>query len=373
MRFCDIPGHEDVKQRLREIVDTNRMPHALLLEGPEGTAKFALARALAQYIHCTNRHDGDSCGVCPSCRQHASFRHIDAIYSFPVVKKNSKPTISDDYLKEFNEYISENPWMDFEEWLIKLQNPNSLPRLYVEEGNALQRRLAFTAHASKYKIVLMWQPERMDESTANKMLKLVEEPFADTIFIMTSDNSRQILPTIYSRVQRIPVKRYENNVVAGWLMAQGVSDEQAAADAAMLAEGNLNRALRMLDIKSETSQHLEWFMKLMRLAYQRNIAELKQWAQTVGAEKREMLIRFLDYCCRMLRENFMFNFHNPQFNLMTDAESKFSVNFARFINERNVIKLFDAFSEASADISANANGKIVMFDLAITVILLLKN
>jgi DNA polymerase-3 subunit delta' len=373
MKFSDIPGHDDVKNRLRQIVDDNKMPHALLLEGPEGTAKFALARALAQYIHCTNRQNGDSCGVCPSCRQHASFRHIDAIYSFPVIKKNSKPTISDDYLKEFNEFISDSPWMDFENWLSKLQNPNSLPRLYVEEGNALQRRLAFTAHASKYKIVIMWQPERMNEDTANKLLKLIEEPFADTIFIMTSDNSRLILPTIYSRVQRIPVKRYPNETVADWLMSQGVSDPQAAADAAMLAEGNLNRALRLLDTKNESSQHLEWFMQLMRLAYQRKIADLKAWSQTVGAEKREMLIRFLDYCCRMLRENFIYNFHDPKFNLMTEAENKFSVNFARFINERNVLRLFDAFSEASTDIAANANGKIVMFDLAITVILLLKN
>jgi DNA polymerase-3 subunit delta' len=111
----------------------------------------------------------------------------------------------------------------------------------------------------------------------------------------------------------------------------------------------------------------------MRLAYQRKIADLKQWSQTVGSEKRENLIRFLDYCCRMIRENFISNFHNPQFNVMTDSENKFSVNFSRFINERNVLKLFDAFSEASTDIAANANGKIVMFDLAITVILLLKN
>jgi DNA polymerase-3 subunit delta' len=373
MKFSDIPGHEDVKQRLREIVDANRMPHALLLEGPEGSAKFALARALAQYIHCTNRHDGDSCGVCPSCRQHASFSHIDAIYSFPVIKKNSKATISDDYLPEFNELMQENPWMDFEAWLTKLQSPNTLPSLFVEEGNALIRRLSFTAHAAKYKIVLMWQPERMREDTANKMLKLVEEPFADTIFIMSSDNPRQILPTIYSRVQRVAVKRYENDIVAQWLTTQGVSDAQAAADAAMLAEGNLNKALKLISIKSENTQYLDWFMQLMRLAYQRKIADLKQWSQTVGSEKREMLIRFLNYCCRMLRENFIYNFHNPQFNLMTEAESKFAVNFARFINERNVLKLFDAFSDAAKDISGYANGKIVMFDLAITVILLLKN
>lgn len=374
MRFADIPGHGDVKARLREIVDSGHMPHALLLEGPEGTGKFALARALAQYIHCTGRRDGDadSCGRCPSCRQHEAWGHIDTVLSFPVTKRNSKPTTSDDWRREFTEFVDGNPWMHFDSWLATLQNPNSLPCIYVEEAGALTRRLSFTSQTSKYKIVLMWQPERMNEDTANKMLKMVEEPFADTIFIMASDDPRSILPTIYSRVQRVAVPRHSDDIVRSWLQSQGI-DQSAAADAAALAEGNLNRALELVSTKGDAAKHLDWFMQLMRLAYQRNIGKLKLWSQTMGAEKREALIRFLTYCSRMLRENFIYNLHQPSLNLMTEAERKFSVNFARFVNERNVLGLDKAFSEAAADIAANGNAKIVLYDLAITVILLLKN
>lgn len=371
MRFCDIPGHEDVKERLRNMVDNGRIPHALLLEGPEGTAKFALARAMAQYIHCQNRIDGDSCGECPACRQHKSMQHIDTIYSFPVTKINSKPTLSDDWRTEFLSFITEHPWMDMDGWMEKLKNPNSLPSIYVEEGAELSRRLSYTAHASKYKIVLLWLPERMEDATANKLLKLIEEPFADTLFIMSSDNPRMVLPTIYSRVQRVAVKRYDNEVVAGWLAQNGV-DANAAADAAVVAEGSLNRAINLTRTGADNDVNLERFIQLMRLAYQKNIGGLKAWSQSVGAEKREPLTRFLDYCLRMLRENFMTNFHRADFNIVTAKECAFAANFARFINERNVLQFVEAFTSARNDISNNANSKIVLFDLAVTVVLILR-
>lgn len=375
MKFADILGHEDVKERLRHIADTGRLPHALLLEGPDGTAKFALARAFAQYLRCTDRHDGDSCGVCPQCRRMQSFRHIDTIYSFPVVKRASgKDTISNDYLAEFQQFITDHPWMDADAWLTALDNPNTPPTIFVAEANELSRRLSYTSHdGSRYKIVLLWQPERMREDTANKMLKLIEEPPADTLFILTSDNPRAILPTIYSRVQRIEVRRYEDSEIADWLMTQGVGETQLALDTARLAQGSLNSALALVNVSDENRRHFEWFVQLMRLAYQRDIAKLKLWSNTVGAEKRDRLTRFLDYCARMIRENFIYNFRRPELNIETADEAAFSVNFARFIHERNVIPLEETFSTARRDIAANANPKIALFDLSISTILLIKS
>lgn len=371
MRYCDIPGHNDIKDRLRKMVDGGRLPHALLIEGPVGTAKFALARATAQYIHCQNRQNGDSCGTCPSCRQHAAVQHIDTLYSFPVTKINGKQAISDDWRPEFVELMTESPWMDMDVWLNKLKNPASLPSIYVQEGAELSRRLSYTAHVSKYKIVLMWLPERMEVETANKLLKLIEEPFSDTLFIMTSDNPRLLLPTIYSRVQRVTVKRYDNETIAAYLAHNGVEPDVAAA-AAAVAEGNLIQAKKVAGQDANGAVHLERFIKLMRLAYQKDIAALKAWAENIGTDKREPLIQFLKYCVHMIRENFIFNFHNPALNIVTAQEAAFAANFARFVNERNVLSFIKTFDNAINDIANNANAKIVLFDLAITIVMILR-
>lgn len=372
MKFTDIPFHDEIKARLREIADSGRIPHAILLEGPSGSAKFALARAFAQYLHCTNRRNGDSCGECPSCRQHTAHQHIDTLYSFPYVKKGSGGvTICDDFRQDFTRFMDEQPWMDFDLWPARLGDSNTQPQIFVDEAAELMRRAAFTSHSAKHKIILMWLPERLREEAANKMLKIVEEPFADTVFVMASDNSREILPTIYSRVQRIKVRRYEDSEVAAFLESRGV-DGDTSQQIAAIAGGDLNRALSLLKTKDEDDQYLEWFIQLMRLAYMRDIAALKSWSTKVAGEKREALVRFLEYCCRMLRENFILNLHNPVLNRMTGPESKFSTNFSRFVNERNVLRIFDEFTAAIRDIRANVNAKIVMFDLSISVILLLK-
>lgn len=373
MRFRDIPGHEDVKERLRAMADERRVPHALLLEGPVGSAKFMLIRALAQYIHCENHTpDGDSCGKCPSCLQHQTFNHIDTIYSFPVIKKAGKSTISNDCFGEFKNFISDSPYMDIEKWIAMLGNINSQPVIYVEEGAELIRRLNFTARQSLFKIVLLWLPERLKEETANKLLKLIEEPHPDTIFLMSSDNSRAILPTIYSRVQRITVSRYSDDEIKHFLTASYPVSETDAETLARLSSGNVIEALSLVDISRMRQQFLDYFIELMRKAYQRKIGLLRQWSNDVAALGREQIIKFLDYASRLIRENFILNLHVDQLNYLTEDERKFSVNFARFINERNVLKMFEVLNKAREDIAGNANPKIVLFDLAVKTILLIK-
>lgn len=373
MKFSDIPGHNDIKARLVEMVDSGRMPHALLLEGPTGAAKFMLARAYAQYIHCENRHDGDSCGVCPSCRQHATFNHIDAIFSYPVIKKKSgSPTISADFFAEFKDLMSENPFMDSEQWNIKLNSGNTQPKIYVEEGAELNRRAGLKAHQSKYKVVLLWLPERLNEDTANKLLKLVEEPHEDTLFVMASNEPGRILPTIYSRVQRIAVKRYSDDEVADYLTQQMSVEPQSAAAIAHLATGNINEAISLVSVSKTRQKYLDLFIDLMRKAYQRKVGLLRAWSVDVANLGRERQLAFLEYCARILRENFILNLNIDGLNYLNNDELSFSVNFSRFINERNVLRLFDVINCAHRDIAGNGNAKIVFFDVAIKTILLLK-
>jgi DNA polymerase-3 subunit delta' len=372
MRFIDIPGHEDIKARLRSLVDTEKVPHALLLEGTPGLGKFSLARAFAQYLHCENRINGDSCGRCPSCLQHQSFNHIDTIFSFPIIKKDSKPTISDDFISEFREFLTKSPFMDFEKWLLSLNNINAQPKLFVDEANELIRKLSFTTHSAKYKVVLLWLPERMNEECANKLLKLIEEPYEDTIFVMVSNNARLILPTIYSRTQRITVKRYSDNELAQYLKSTYSIDDSNALTIARIAEGNIIKAQNLVSISKESKKFLELFISLMRLAYQRKIKDLRAWSVDVAGLGREKEMQFLSYCHRLIRENFILNLSISKLNFLNPEEANFSSRFSPFINERNVLKLSAMLDCAYNDIASNANGKIVFFDLAIKTILLLK-
>lgn len=372
MKFSDIPAHEDIKARLSALVDDNRLPHALLLEGPEGVGKFALARALAQYIHCENRMDGDSCGICPSCRQHLTFNQADTFYSFPILKAQSATAVSDDLMPQWKEYLAQNMFMGFENWLSALNNPNGQPLIYSAESMNIIRKFSTTSYSTRFKVLLMWLPERMQPDCANKLLKVIEEPMDDSILIFVSDNPGEILPTIYSRMQRIKVKRLSDMVVADYLKAHySLSDIDADA-IAHLAEGSILKAEQQLSVSDENKLFLDLFKGLMRDAYQHKVAALKKWTSDVAALGREAEMRFIDYCERMMRENFILNLQFPGLVYLNADEQAFCRNFSPFINERNVESLLREFSAAKADIAANGNAKIVLFDLAIKVILLLK-
>lgn len=357
------------------MVSDGRIPHAILLHGPAGIGKMALARAFAQYLHCEHpTPDGDACGVCPSCRQHESFNHVDTLYVFPVVKTDKiKAPVSDDYLAEFKQFVSTDMFMDFEKWTAAFDKKNAQPVIYVSESEALERRLSVTTTASRYKIVLIWLPEKMNEQTANKLLKLIEEPFSDTIFILVSNDASAILPTIYSRCRPMEMLRLSDAAVADFLTANRGVDPQDAMALAHIANGSISAALREMDATRVSRMFFDLFVGLMRKAYQRNVKELKEWSADVTALGREQEIKFYDYCQRLIRENFIFNFGIPSLNYLNTAEQQFSKNFARFITERNAEMLIRVMNEAATDIAGNANGKVVNFDLAIKIIMLLKS
>lgn len=376
MRFSDIPSHDNIKRQLHDMVNDRRIPHALLLHGPAGIGKFMLARAFAQYIHCQSpTPDGEPCGKCPSCLQHMSFNHVDTIYVFPVVKLEKMKTtpISADFMEEFKEYVTTNPFMDFDRWVLTFEKKNAQPVIYVSESESLEQKLSVTTTLSKHKIVLIWLPEKMNEQTSNKLLKLIEEPFSDTIFILISNDSASILPTIYSRCRPIEMKRLSDDVIADYLTAHTAMDHQDALAIAHIAAGNINTALKSLDATSVSRMFFDYFVQLMRLSYMRDVKGLKQWSSEITNMGREQEVKFYDYCQRLIRENFMYNFKNPELVYLNHAESDFSKKFAPFITENNAEQIVDVMNKAAIDISGNANGKIVNFDLAIKMIILIKN
>lgn len=374
MKFSDLLGNSQAVDRVRALIDNARLPHALLLHGEPGVPKLALARVMAQYLHCTDRHDGEPCGHCPACRQHESFNHTDTFYSFPYWRKDkASESDCDEYLPLWREFLTSNPIVeDYQVWLEILKNENSQPHILVKESANIMRKMSMSAFTSRYKVSIIWLPEKLEEKAANKLLKLIEEPFDDCKFILVSDNAKEILPTIFSRTQRIELRRLGTQQVADYLMQQYALDPQDALAVAAPADGNVNQAIHSLQQDSEVHEFHQCFAELMRTAYVRNLGKLKVWAEGVADMKREKSRRFLQYAARQVRENFIYNLQHPELNYLTREEQQFSTRFAPYINEANVERMCEQFTLADGHIAGNGNAKLILFDMAVRITILIK-
>lgn len=372
MNFSQVIGQQQVKQHLLQMAREDHLPHALMFCGPRGAGKMPLVLAFASYLLCENPSDEESCGCCPSCRMLQDWAHPDLHFSFPVCKRKStdKP-VSDDYLQEWRKLLLQNPYFDTENWLEALKAENQQIVHYVSESDSLQKKLALKSSQGGRRVVVMWLPERMNTEMANKLLKLIEEPPVGTHFLLVSEDPEMVLGTIQSRVQRVNVPALEENEIFRALVDQLCVGEDVARGIARVAQGSYVDALKRLEAGSEEQQFFELFKQLMRLSYMRKIKDMRMWADQVADMGRERQKRMLVFFQRMLRENFIYNFRSCQMNYQTQEESEFSVNFARFINEKNVIKIMDELSDAQRDIEQNVNPRMVFFDFALKMIVLL--
>ncbi|MBP3353162.1 MAG: DNA polymerase III subunit delta' [Bacteroidales bacterium] len=375
MFFRDIIGHEDIKAHLIQSVSEGKIPHARLLCGPDGVGKLGMAIAYARYLNCTGKKPGDtdSCGECPSCRQITSMMHPDIHYVFPIYK-TSKPkrAVSDDYIKEWRHLLSETTYISLESWLSEINAENAQPQIYVDESQDIIRKLTYKSFQSEYKVMIIWLPELMNEGCANKLLKILEEPYDKTIFLLVSNRPDKLLATILSRTQPLNFKSLPAETISQAIQTNFNVDKEAADGITRLAGGSYRRALDLMRQTGENSQFFDLFVQMMRLSYARKIKEMKAWSEEVAKLGREAEKRFLQYCQRMLRENYIYNAHIPSIVYLTPEERNFSTRFAPFINEKNVIEIMEEFGRAENDISRNANAKIVFFDLSIKMILLIK-
>ncbi len=362
MRFQDIQGHEEIKQRLREMADSDRIPHALLFNGQPGVGKMQMARAFAQYVQCTDRHDGDSCGRCPACLQNATHSNPDLYYTFPVLKKRSSAALSSDYRVEWEKMLDTDPYMRREHWLELIDAGNGQPAIYVAEASEISRTANLSSYSSNYKIYIIWLPEAMQPETANKLLKLIEEPWENTLFLLVSNDPGAILPTIYSRTQRINFHPLSAEDIAARLMKDSGMDQAGALRIGRRAEGSMLRAQDIAMASGEDREFGEWFRLMMRSAYGRKLGALLELSEQLAALGRERIMRFLQYCSRMVRENYLYNFRLPQLVAFSPEEEEFSRRFSPFINERNVEAMSSETDRAYRDISRNANSKIVLYD-----------
>lgn len=384
MQFSEILGQNEVKTRLLRSVQEQRIPHAQLFRGPEGVGKLALALAYAQYISCENRTDTDSCGACASCVKYRKLAHPDLHFVFPIIKPAKATSIvCDDFIADFRAMILENPYFSAQQWFARISEDQKQGVIYSNESEEILRKLNLKTYESDYKIMIIWLPEKMHVNCANKLLKILEEPPENTVFLLVSNSPEEIITTILSRTQHITIpKLTEDDIVLALLRDKTKSVSQLdAVNIARISGGSLLNAFSILNDSDENKQNFERFVTVMRLAWQVGnrkdyaaLKNLKKWAEdiaqsTVGRERQK---KFLEYSQRMIRENFILNLKQPDLNYLTSEEVEFSGKFSPFINERNIEELMTEFALADRHIDQNVNAKMVFFDLMLKVIILLK-
>ncbi len=381
MRFCEIIGQEDTKRQLCQAVQDGRIAHAQLFTGLSGVGKLPLALAYAQYVACPNRTETDSCGTCPSCLQYQKLQHPDLHFAFPIVKGDAGD-VCDDFVDKFREIILESKYFDLDDWYRKLGVETKQGMIYEKESSEILRKLSLKSFGDGFKVMIIWQPEKMNNTCANKLLKLLEEPPTKTLFLLVSEHPEQLLTTIISRTQEIRIPRLSESTIAAGLQREytWLTYEEAQSIAHM-ANGSYLAALKTMNESADNQTYFDDFVALMRNAWlvgQKKdysaLLKLRQWSNDMADSKvgRERQKAFLQYAQRQIRENFIYNFHCPDMNYQTEAERNFSTKFAPFIHDGNVEKMMNELGKAEQQIAQNGNAKIIFFDLCLQMIVLVK-
>jgi DNA polymerase III subunit delta' len=364
LRFADVIAQEDVKRRLRSSFKEGRLAHALLFLGPEGSGALPLALAFAQYVSCTNRQEEDSCGQCPSCRKMSGLQHADLHFSFPYFNITGRDvTLSDDYLESWRAAIQENPYFDLDEWRTRLTNENKQLIIPVSEAGNIIRKLSLRSYEGDYKFMIIWGADMIKNDTANKLLKIIEEPPDHTLFFLVASNTEQMLATILSRTQVIQVPRLPDERIRLALLDRNV-DPVKADQIAHYTQGNWFRSVQLSESTDPNAMFFEQFQRWMRMCYARDAINIIRWAEEMHGLKREEQKHFLTYALDQIRQNLVLNYAGEDLARMSATEREFSVKFSPFINDTNAFGLMEILNEAHHDISRNAYSKLVLADLS---------
>ena len=381
MQFKDIIGHQIIKQKLIETHKANRISHAQLFLGAEGSGKLSLALAYAQYINCENPSDNDSCGECKSCRKFQKLAHPDLHFVFPVVKtkKISKP-VSLDFLEQWRQFVNNDKFHSYNKWLGFLGTENLQGSIYAQESKEIIRIVNLKTFEAKYKIIIIYMPEKMNIAAANKLLKAIEEPPPQTLFILVSQDDSQILTTIRSRTQLIKIPRLsDEQIFENIKLLFPDFDQNRLREITKISNGNALYAEQIVaeelnPSENGLSDNFDLFVRFMRLAFSLRFVDINELVDQLAKLGREKQKTFIEYSLRMIRENFILNIdkQKDELSFLTKKERDFSEKFNRFINRDNIFALYEEFNKAHADIIRNASAKILFLDLILKTAKLLR-
>jgi len=367
--FKEIIGQEQVKQQLIHTVKGNRVSHAQLFLGPEGSGSLALAIAYAQYINCESRTDDDSCGQCASCRKYSKLIHPDLHFSYPFFAKAETDT-AESYAEEWRKAVLTNPYMGLEHWRNQLEVENKQANINIAEAHRIIKKLSLKAFEAEYKVLIMWLPEYLD-AQGNALLKLIEEPPAKTLFLLVAEHQDRILSTIISRTQLVKVRRLQPQEIQTHLMSHHQLPLEQAAEIAFISDGNLHRAIDL--IGEESGGYFDLMVRWLRACVtDAGTALIKLSEEELSKLGRENQKSFLLYTINMMRQVILLQRGLPQLVHLPTAESDFARRFSGLYRLEQIGEAVRLFEEAHYHIERNANPKILFLDLSLQLVLIFK-
>ena len=368
MQFRDIVGQNEVKAHLIHTVAENRVSHAQLFLGPEGSGNFALALAYAQFISCTDRLDDDSCGLCASCRKYTKLIHPDLHFSYPFFRGGDKEDAMPD-LEEWRDLVLSNPYFNLDEWRERLDAQNKQPNINKAECMNILHRLSLKPFESEYKAMIIWLPEYL-KNEGNRLHKTLEEPAEKTLIILVAQSQDQLLNTIISRTQLVKIPALSQAEIRDYLLRTKDISEAKAAQVAYLSEGNLQAALNFLS--EDDNDNFRLFSGWMRMTFAdrgSSIFEFVEEASKIGRESQKNLLR---YGINLIRECIMTLSQVDELVHLPAAELDFVKNFSKQIDLARAEALINEMDKAHYHIERNANPKILFLDVSLQFVKILK-
>ncbi len=377
MQFKDIIGHAEVKKHLIESVKNNRISHAQLFLGEEGSGNLPLAIAYSQYIACENKKEDDSCGTCASCVKYQKLAHPDLHFVFPVAsnKAVTKNPISARFITEWRELILEKQgYITLADLQEKLDTENKQLLIPKDESVEILKVLSLKTYEAEYKTMIIWFPEKFNNTSANKLLKIIEEPPSKTLFILVAHDSEQIIPTILSRTQFVKVGRISEKELQNELIEKYQVNESIALKAAHFSDGNFVKAMKNIERNDVDESYHGLFVDWMRSAFKGDVTSLIEWTEEISKSSygREKQKQFLKYGLHIFRESLMSNYGSIDLTRITDAEADFMKKFAPYIHGANCIDAIELFNDAIYHIERNASPKVLFLDVSLKLTKLLR-
>jgi DNA polymerase III subunit delta' len=367
MFFNAIPGKEGIKTALTRQADQKRIPHAQLFLGSEGSGALAVALAFSSYLVCTDKKNGESCGVCPACNKSHKYIHPDIHFAFPVVKSDSKKredTTSADFLPQWREILNANPYMGINQWLTFIKAEKSQPNINVRECNEIIHKLNLMSYESEFKILILWLPEYLGKE-GNRLLKLIEEPPENTIIILVAQQQDMILSTILSRCQLVKINAFEDAEIIRYLEESMTISGEKGIQIANLAEGNLNMAINLS--KNEEADYSEMLLSWFRLCYAPDPLKLQEWINAFAQFSKDDQKSFLEYAIHFLRSFILMSLTDDQKIALTKNEKETAAKMKSVIDVDKAETISYLLNDAIRQISGNANVKILMTSDSLTI------